>query len=79
MLWFYQRDKELITVETRFDEATGEYLLVMQTADGETKIERFKDLRAFENRLVREEKKLASERWKQVGPPIFLRDGWPRA
>ena len=79
MLWFYQRDEELITVETRFDETTREYLFVVQTADHETRIERFKDLRAFEERLVREEKRLAGERWKQVGPPIFLRDGWPRA
>src|SRR5438128_9813486 len=70
MLWFYQREKELITVETRFDEATGEYLLVTQTADHQSQIERFKDLRAFEERLVSAEKKLAAERWTQVGPPI---------
>jgi hypothetical protein len=24
MLWFYRRDEELITVETRFDDATRE-------------------------------------------------------
>jgi len=78
MLWFYQRDQELITVETRFDEATGEYLLVMQTANHEQQIERFKDLQAFEKRLVIAERTLATERWKQVGPPIFLRDGWPK-
>ena len=78
MLWFYRRDEDLITVETRFDEATSEYVLIMQTADHDQTIERFKDLRAFQDRLVRAEEQLAQDRWKQAGAPVFLLDGWPR-
>jgi hypothetical protein len=77
MLWFYRRDDELITVETRFDSATREYLLVMQTADHQQTVERFKDLAAFKERLHRAEEKLAIERWTQAGAPVVLLDGWP--
>ena len=77
MLWFYRRGDELITVETRFDNATGEYLLVMQTADHQQTVERFKDLSQFKERLLRAEEKLASERWAQAGSPVLLPDGWP--
>ena len=65
MLWFYRRDEDLITVETRFDEATSEYVLIMQTADHDQTIERFKDLRAFQDRLVRaEEQRDFARRYK---------------
>ena len=77
MLWFYRRDDELITVETRVDNTTREYILVMQTADHQQTIERFKDLTAFNERLLQAEQKLARDRWSQSGPPVVLLDGWP--
>jgi hypothetical protein len=77
MLWFYRRGDDLITVETRFDNATREYLLVMQTADHQQTVERFDNLAAFKDRLLRAEEKLAKERWAQAGPPVLLPDGWP--
>ena len=78
MLWFYRRDEDLITVETRFDEATREYVLIMQTDDDKKTEERFKDVVTFKDRLLTAEKKLAGERWTQSGPPVLLLDGWPR-
>ena len=78
MLWFYRRDEELITVETRFDDATREYVLIMQTDDHKKTEERFKDVVTFKDRLLIAEKKLAGERWTQAGPPVLLLDGWPR-
>jgi hypothetical protein len=78
MLWFYRREEELVTVETRFDESTREYVLIMQTDDNKKTEERFKDLATFKDRLLRAEEKLAHERWKQAGPPVLLLDGWPR-
>jgi hypothetical protein len=77
MLWFYRRDDELITVETRFDNESREYLLILQTADHQQTVQRFKDLEAFKERLLRAEEKLATERWLQAGPPIIMLDGWP--
>jgi len=78
MLWFYRRDEELITVETRFDDATREYVLITQTDDHKKTEERFKDLAAFKDRLLSAEQKLTNERWSQAGPPVLLLDGWPR-
>jgi hypothetical protein len=78
MLWFYRRDEELITIETRVDEATHEYVLIMQTADNQKTEERFKNLVAFKDRLLAAERRLAGERWTQAGPPVLLLDGWPR-
>ena len=78
MLWFYQRGDEVITVETRVDRTTGEYLLITQTADHDQKTERFKDVAEFQMRLVEAERQLAADRWTQAGPPVFLLDGWPK-
>jgi len=77
MLWFYRRDKEIITVETRYDNAAREYLLLVQTVDGGQQTERFADVAAFQARLTSAERQLAEGGWQQAGPPIFLPDGWP--
>jgi hypothetical protein len=79
MLWFYRRDAELITLETRFDDATSEYVLITQSDDHKRSEERFKDLVAFKDRLLAAEQELARERFRQAGPPVLLLDGWPRA
>ena len=76
MLWIYQRGSEDLRIETSFDNATKEYVLIMTRGPHETTVERFKDAAAFQVRLEALERQIASEQWKSVGNPIILRDGW---
>ena len=77
MLWFYTRDNESLTVETRYDNDTLEYVAVITDhgTPGETK--RFATAAAYREWLVSLEQDLAEERWMPDGAPHILPDGWP--
>jgi hypothetical protein len=75
MLWIYQRGSELLRVETRFDNETAEYVLIVYREDGTQQAERFKDPTSFQTRLETLEKQLDDERWQSDGVSL-LRDGW---
>lgn len=77
MLWFYSRDEEALRVETRYDNRTAEYVLIVHWSDGRQQEERFTIGSHFRERLVELEIQLAAERWARGGPPAILRDGWP--
>ena len=76
MLWIYQRGSENLRIETSFDTATQEYVLIKTLGPNETTVERFKEGDSYQLRLDALERELASERWNRVGDPIILRDGW---
>jgi hypothetical protein len=76
MVWLFTRDRDSLTLETRFQNDTREYILVIRHPDGDQRTERFDDAETFRLRLVAIETDLEADRWKQLGPPIFLRDGW---
>ena len=78
MIWFYERNKESIRIETRFDNDRHEYVIVVHEADGERRTERFADIEVFRARLLALEQRFEAERWKPTGTPIILPDGWPR-
>ena len=42
MIWFFDRDKDLLRLETRFDNATVEFVAVVHYSDGRT-LERSSD------------------------------------
>jgi hypothetical protein len=76
MLWMFQRGDESLRLETRFDNETADYLLIIHRPDGTQEIERFKDALTFGNRLNALEKQLDMEHWNTIGSPVLLRDGW---
>ena len=76
MIWLFERGDEVLRLETRIDNASGEYVLVSTWADGPPKIERFHDHALYETRLRTLEGQLAADHWTQVGSPTILSDGW---
>jgi hypothetical protein len=76
MLWFWTRGTAEMWLETRYDNETGEFVVVLST-DGGKITERFKDIEAFRARLVALEQRLQSDNWKNSGPSVFIPDGFP--
>jgi hypothetical protein len=78
MLWFFSRDAESLRVETRYDNETSEYLLVLKRAEALPEIERFSDRAAFHQRLVQLENCLSRDSWVAGAGPVILPYGWPK-
>jgi hypothetical protein len=76
MIWLYERGREVVRLETRFDSGTNEYVLVVVWSDNRVKVERFNDPTAFNTRLRILEQQLATDHWVQAGAPTILADGW---
>jgi len=77
MLWFFQRDAAILELETRYDNATAEYVRDVRPPDGSAWSERFPDAQGFRARLQTIENGLIAEQWRREGPPIVLPYGWP--
>jgi len=77
MLWFFDRGSELLELETRYDNATYEYVVEVRAPTVPPKSERFGDADTFQKRLVEIEQGLGGQRWRRSGPPLILPDGWP--
>jgi hypothetical protein len=76
MIWLYERRNEQLRLETRFDNATGEFVLVQHQSNGTQETERFPSEEAFRVRLTALSAALEQERWNPKGPPVILSDGW---
>ena len=76
MIWLFARGDEVLRLETRIDNASGEYVLVSTWSDDPAKVERFRDYDAFDARVRLLEARLGAEHWLQVGSPSILPDGW---
>jgi len=77
MVWFFERDEECLNVETRYDNDTREYVVIVRYADGREETERFTDPQKYRVRLLALENRLETDRWLREGPPMLLPDGWP--
>ena len=77
MMWFFDRGSEVLEVETRYDNATFEYVLEIRAPEAAPSTERFKDAGSFQARLIEVEQGLTGQRWRRSGPPAILKDGWP--
>jgi len=75
MVWMYLRGSESLRVETRFDNETNEYVLIVYREDGTQQGTRFKDATLFKTRFETLEKHLDRDRWQTDGGRL-LRDGW---
>ena len=76
MLWFFERDAERVTVETRYDNQTSEIIITLQWPGGRVHTERFVDAEACATWLRATEQQLQEEHWTRNGPPIVLPYGW---
>jgi hypothetical protein len=76
MIWIFEREpEETLRLETRYDNDTSEFVLIMHRPIGGPQIERFTDAVTFRERLEILETQLEADRWKPKGP-VFLHDGW---
>jgi len=78
MLWFYERDTQSIELETSYDQATREYVVLVRHPGGREEAERFSDPESCRLWLVAFESRLENEQFVRRGPPVFLPYGWPR-
>jgi hypothetical protein len=76
MLWFFDRDYEKVEVETRFDNNTLDYVLVIRWPDGREETERYADSESFSARVIALSDELKSMNWRNTGSPIVLPEGW---
>ena len=77
MVWFYRRDRLSLSLETRYDNETAEYVAVVVHHDGRREEARFDRRELFTVWLHAFEKRLEDERWATDGPAHILPDGWP--
>jgi hypothetical protein len=78
MIWLYEKDNQSLRIETRYDNRTLQYVLILQKPDG-SETERFEKLEDFRQRLLALERSLQSAEWHRSGPPVLDPDGWPNA
>ena len=71
----FERGPDSVRLETRYDNDTAEFVLIMHRPNGGPQIERFKNAVTFRERLEVLETQLEADHWTQHGP-ILLRDGW---
>ena len=77
MLWFFDRGNDVLEIETRYDNASLEYVLEVRAPAAPAIVERFRNGAAFQRRLIEIEDGLAGQKWRRSGPPLILPEGWP--
>jgi len=77
MLWFFQRAEEQLRIETRFDNAAREFVILIRQQGRPETTERFPDTGSLRGRLAALEHSLNEDHWTQQGGPLMLPDGWP--
>ena len=75
MIWFFSRDTDELRIETRYDNDTGDYVLVVNWPDGRRQTERFSTLSDFRQRVVELQHTINGEGWLS-GSLQILGDGW---
>lgn len=76
MVWFFSRDTNELRVETRYDNDSAEYVLIVHWPGGRHQTERFSTLADFRERVVELQHAIEVEGWLSSGSPQILRDGW---
>lgn len=76
MIWLFERGKDVVRVETRFNNASSEYVITTTWADGRTETQSFSDHSQFTARVQALESQLSADHWTLVGSPTILPEGW---
>ena len=76
MIWFFSREESLLRIETRYDNDSAEYVLVVHWPDGIRQTERFRDEAGFRSRLVELQAVIDEAGWLSSGAPHITGDGW---
>jgi len=76
MVWFFSRNQRSLSIETRYDNETHEFVAIVTGLAGPTITKRFSTPEAFGEWLLMMEGELAREHWTPDGPPHILPDGW---
>ena len=63
MNWVFARGRDHLRVETKHDELSGEFVLILHQADGTQLVDRFKTATKLRKRLDDLERKLTRARW----------------
>jgi len=77
MLWFFDRDDESLKLETRYDNETSEFVVIVRYPNGAEHEKRFANAGEFRTWLEAFERDLAMQRWTGRGGPVILPYGWP--
>ena len=76
MIWFYRRDRMALSLETRYDNDTSDYVAVVIHPDGRRETQRFERREAFRVWLQAFENGSRLNSGRRTGPRIsFLMDG----
>ena len=67
MLWCFERDDESLKLESRCDNDTSEFAVIVRHPDGRRRIEWFTD----------GDEDLEHQQWTRRAGPIIMPDGWP--
>jgi hypothetical protein len=78
LVWFYTRGRDSLRLETRYDNATLEYIGLVTYPDGRIQTKRFSAPDEFRAWAVAMETELATAEWILDGAPYILADGWPK-
>ena len=70
MVWFFEREKELLRVETSYDRVSGVFLCRIKRQDGSEQVEQFSSEFACQQRFATLDSQLRAEHWtlRQVEP-----------
>lgn len=77
MVWFFERSNNILELETRYDNSTGDYIVERRQPGSLPLIERFNDRATFRQRLLTIEATLTAAHWQPKGAPALLPHGWP--
>jgi len=69
MIWIFQRDGQVVRLETHFDIDASEYVLKVSWYGRPETVERFEHGHAFTERLMALDQQLRSGRWSQIDSP----------
>jgi hypothetical protein len=78
MIWFWSRERQRMRLETRYDNDTSEFVMVIEHPDGRRETERFEDIGTFRERLIALEQAFEAEHWTQSGKPEFVPEWFPQ-
>jgi len=65
MIWLFDRADEALSLETAYDNVSGQYLVTLRQPDGDCVVERFPNAETLERRLAALEQGLEADLWRR--------------